>query len=45
MDEAAQRTPLHEFISQLRRYDGTTNAAEIMTRFLNDIRTNRYDLA
>jgi len=36
------KTPLHEFIGQLRRYDGNSNAAEFVARFRQDVRKNGY---
>jgi len=42
---APTRTPVHEFINQLRRYDGTTNVTEFMTRFVQDLAVNGYNSA
>jgi len=35
-------TPLHEFIAQLRRYDGKTDANEFILRFESDLVDNGY---
>jgi len=39
------RAPLTEFISLLRRFDGTTNTAEFFTRFKADVADNGYTAA
>lgn len=39
------RTPIHEFLNQLRRYDGSTNANQFMSRFRGDLVSNGYNAA